>query len=287
MPSAATGDLSVGNYQAVADDVAHTLLDSASSGQTLDNLLPLSADSSGARSSTSSLLDIEAFAARLFVRQQRHEQALATQTETWPCDTGQFVITVDYLDQQTISAGDSVTVSSEQCVIAGEPVTGGIRMELREYTETISGIDARFEVTHHDFGTSALRVDGAASLRLTSDAQGQIMSVQYLGMTSTEGSVQRRWYHGVTISIHANPFSTQLSFGGFHLGANGYYQLQQLQPFDMSLGGPANGVVRVVDAQGDRVMLVLVGNLFRYEFYAAGNPGNVPDAAADGLAFVN
>ena len=283
MPSAATGDFSTANYAGVADDVAHALIDSANSGETLGGLVPQSAGASQATAATGALLDIEAFAARSFIRQHGHEQPLATQTTTQPCDTGHLALTATYADANTFTAGDSVTVTSVGCVLSGAAVTGSIRLVVDQFSETANGASARFSVTHNDFGTPSMRVNGTATLFIAADSTSETITLQFLGMTTTKGSVQHRWYHSVTVS--ANSSGTTLSYGGFHLGPTGYFRLQQLQDFDISNGAPASGVLQVSDAQGDRLKIIAMGDHFRYELYLAGNAGSVPDASAEGLAF--
>ena len=96
-----------------------------------------------------------------------------------------------------------------------------------------------------------------------------------------------RWLRDHSVTVSANSSGTGLSYGGFHLGPNGYYKLQQLQAFDIGSGDPASGVLQVIDAQGDRLKIIAMGDHFRYEFYLAGNTSSVPDASAEGLTFPN
>ena len=287
MPTATTGDFSASTYATAADAAARTLLDSADSTQELGNLQPLSATSSAGNPSAGSLLDIQAYAVRRFIRQHGREQAQAVATENVPCDTGNLVVTFTYANEDAPTRGDKLTITSAGCVISGGAISGSILMTVDQFTDASTGTSARFGVTFNDFGTSTAHVNGAASLQFDANSQREKVTVQFLGMTATRGSAQSRWFHSVTIENTLGGGAV-LSYGGFLLGSNGYYLLNQEQPFvlDVSTGYPASGVLRVSDAQGDYLKIVARGDRFGYEFYVAGNTSGVPNATAEGWTFV-
>ena len=68
---------------------------------------------------------------------------------------------------------------------------------------------------------------------------------------------------------------------------NGFISLQQVTPFVITTGYPAGGLLRITDAQGDRVDISADGTRFHYAYFAAGNNSGAPNATADGPVFLN
>jgi hypothetical protein len=191
------------------------------------------------------------------------ETAQAVNSDTAACDFGgTMTITVnDANNDQKASAGDTLGVSFNQCVLAS-----GMAAANGSFSVTINAVvlDASSDPVALDLSGSfnALRVGNFASLSggfhvwsQTDSATSERMRLSFSGAVSTLGS--ESVVYNVDVVAQSTPgFTTYAIDGG--IGVSGQtYSVVQDTPFTVQAGVdyPTAGALRVKDAAGDALVL--------------------------------
>lgn len=210
---------------------------------------------------------------------------LAVRTETQPCDSGSLLLTINEASAAVNTVGDSVVVTSQNCVIGGQPVSGSLRLVLNAYSENASSASGAIGLTFTGFGVPALTLNGSVAATFSANVSGETLHLAFQGLTATASGTTLQWFHAVDDTYSASSGAETVSFSGF-VGVNGgTVRFDQVTPFVLVGGDPVSGTLQITGANGGRVRIVAGSTRFSYEFYAAGNSGSTPDATAPGLAY--
>lgn len=289
-PQAATADISGANYTDSADGAA------AATTSGLRNLA-LFTDGSVVAGAAAGRATAAAGGAqrlamgKLLSRNQTQTsgraQALAVFSDSEPCsDGGSLLFTFNEADPTTTTPGDSVTVTTQNCVEGGVPVVGGFKLTVSDYAETQTQVRVSFRLALDDFGAPELNFNGTVAIKLLESADTFTVQLAHHGVTASGAATAPvRWYHTVAYALDVGSGSESVSFSGFVGVDGGFVRLDQLSPFVLTAGQPGGGELQISGANGGRVIIVAGATRFDYEFYAAGNTGTVPDAMAPGLEY--
>lgn len=225
-------------------------------------------------------------ASRLFARRDPNRaDTLAVSTQTEPCDSGSLLFTVNEASATTSTVGDTVTVTSQNCVVGGQAVGGSLRLVLNAYSATASSTSGAVGVTFTGFGVPALMLNGSVAAQYTESASGGSVTLSFQGLNATSAAGTLQWFHTVVYTGNASSGTETVVFSGL-IGVNGgSVRFDQIAPFVLVGGDPASGTLQITGANGGRVRIVAGSTRFTYEFYAAGNNGSTPDATAPGLVY--
>lgn len=290
-PSAATADLTASRYAGQADtatqatgaSVAAAALftgdGSIVAAETAGPVRALRFDGKVQRLALHRLLD------RQSAQRSGRARALAVTQRQEPCDSGSLLITLDAAESGD-TVGDTVQVSSQGCVLDGQPVSGSVLATLTAYSESQSGSSGAATVDYSGFGVPELKFDGRVDAQISDDANAFAVTLRYRGLTvSGLLATPLQWFHTAAYRYGYGSGSESIRFSGYAAVAGGYVELQQLVPFALDEGRPTDGTLQLVGANGARVKVHAGATRFGYEYFAAGNTGSVPDATAPGLAY--
>ena len=285
-PSAATANITSADFASQSDGAARSAKSSFSSLSVIlggDVSVNGANDRAQAFQTTTQRLAASVLLAR---RDPNRAFALAVTTQTQPCDTGNLLFTINEASTTANTVGDSVTVTSQSCVVGGQAVSGSLQLVLTAYSETASAASGGLRLSFNSFGVPALTLNGTVAATFNVNASTEALQLTFQGLTATSGGTSLQWFHTVNDTYTASNGTETVSFAGF-VGVNGgYVRFDQVTPFVLNAAGdPVSGVLQITGANGGRVRIVAGSTRFNYEFYAPGNSGSTPDATAAGLAY--
>lgn len=266
-PSAATGDLTLLNYQTEALTLSRLILNSGEAGQSLESGSAASADGSSA----TVLRAVGRATSRLIEKNAGREQALDLHQESDSCSGGGTVeVTVYYQSDRAVSVGDKATLIFKNCIEDGVTLTGGYSVRFTRYDNEHS-YAARVAFVNFSDQTTTFR--GWADLETR--GQGFSATLSYYGLVTTVNGQTSQWFHTVGFMP-----------GGMWLNMNGYvrlgtaiYRLQQIESFyNVMPGYPREGVLRVFDASGDYIDIRALDTRFEYALHLNGSSTPAEDA---------
>ena len=261
-PTAATANVTAGNYAAEGEKLTPVVLNAAAGAQTLEGAFALGGGPANAT--------VHGIVQRVLTQVTQvtsgREQAQKVDEETITCDSGSVEVTYEYDDANAITVGDKVTFVSNGCVIEGTPLTGAYSARFTRFN------------ADYDFALQLAFVnlsDGQVTLHGWADADiiFATTSITYRGLTTTVEGVQSQWFH----TIVTQNAGASLSLEGY-VKLNGVaYFFDQVTPFTVNTisGYPTSGVLRIVDAQGDSLEVTALADRFRFSFYEVGSDTSV------------
>lgn len=289
-PSAATADINSTGYAGTADGAARSTLAGFSS-------LALFTGSGGVVTAAASTraLAFDATVQRLAMgklieRSQTQAadrvKALALTTTTQACDSGSLLFSINEANATAPTPGDSITVTSQNCVVAAQTVSGSVKLTLSTYSATATTSSGTADVVFTGFGIPALSLTGNVGAQFAEDASNLTVKLGYQGLTvAAANAAPVQWFHTVDYSLDLATGSATVAFSGLVGVADGYVRLDQFAPFTLSSGQPSGGTLQLTGANGARVRIIAGTTRFTYAFYAAGNSGTTADATAQGLVY--
>ena len=162
-PPAATGDLSLANYESEALTLSRVILNSGEAGQALESALGVSK----ASSSVTVLHAIQRATSQLIEKNAALELPFKVYEETGSCAGGGSVdFALSYKSDSATSVGDKATFIFNNCVEDGVTLTGGYSVRLTRY-DAEGSYTAR--VAFVNFSDQTTTLHGWADL----DTQGQ------------------------------------------------------------------------------------------------------------------
>lgn len=277
------GDLAATTFGASTDVALDSVVTALDFGGTVEGVLPLDANAARAASTQEAAIALphgrlERLLVRQLLRRSVGAQAQATETFAVACSGGgQLGLTATVASTDSVRAGDRIDVASQGCIENGLSITGTLALVISQFSETASGGSATIALSAGGFGSSALRVNGAATISAVVSTTQATLSVAYLGASATTPLITHTWDHSYVYTFVEATQAETLSFAGIARARGGAtFQLRQDQPFTLTdTGVPSGGRLSFIDKDGDRVEVSADGLGFNYTFYVAGNPNPV------------
>lgn len=292
-----TADLTAGGYAASAD-VAMSQTEDSSALSSIVGMVSVESPASASRELAAARRPVTLLAAaqrravdRLLARTSGaaglRERPQATSTSTVPCDSGDLVLSEVYAREGAATVGDTITVTSNACVVEGETLSGAMVLTLTRLRESSSQVSLSFDMVFDNFGSPSSRLDGAATASGTVTADSATITIAFDGvdvLDETAGALE--WHHRVTWVDDGDGTST-VSFAGLMAAGGGFVSIRQDAPFvlDLNTGQPLSGGLTLTGSSGARVKVVAGTSRYQYQYFAAGNSGTTPDAQSDGLVY--
>lgn len=289
LPPGVTGDLTAGGLPAAGNTAAGTALGSADAVFLFvgaDAVAPLSAGARPlaiARASVQRLTERRATAAAA----DRRVDTLATETFVEPCTGGGNLTYVEtFASAQTVTPGDTLSVTANSCVADGQTFTGSFLITVVSYAPTSTAVQASFTLNFNNFGSTLLRLNGSTAVNSAFTQTSDAVTLRFQGLTATFDGGTIEWRHTVAYSASTTQ-APQVSFSGLVFAGNGFVLLTQVMPFTLNTvtGFPNGGILQLTGANGGRVRLIAGNTRFAYQFFAPGNSGGTPDATAVGRIY--
>ena len=266
------GNLATADFGPTTDLALGSVVTALDFGDEVGGVLPFGANPSSAIALPHGRL--ERLLVRQLLRRSVGAQAQAVTTTAVACSGGgQLGVTSTVATDKRVSVGDRIDVVSQGCIEDGLPISGTLTLLINQFSETTNGGSGVIALSAGAFGSSALRVNGAATIAATVSLAETTLSVAYLGATAQTPTASYAWDHSYLFSYTESTQRELLSFGGLAHARGTTYQLRQDQPFELSeTGVPIGGRLSIIDKDGDRVEISADGQGFNYTFYVAGNP---------------
>lgn len=205
-----------------------------------------------------------------------------TQSFTTPCPGGGSVSSsmVDRDASGDVSVHDRFVTVFHACRIDDETLTGGSEFVIAT-NRTLNGVETtQIEFRFRRLGSDAMRWNGTARAVLRSDLKNgaEQYTVTYQDMDVTRGARAMRWRF--TLATQHPPLGDPTArIDGSLMLEHELVQMVQNDPFVIAPGGrPRTGLLTATDADGDRLEVEAGRRLYRYRYYARGNPGDAPDS---------
>ncbi|WP_157268484.1 hypothetical protein [Azohydromonas aeria] len=278
----ATAGFDASSYRTVAEPAAASLLATVGVAGALDGglstELPLGLDQAAARPDPIALLKrlgVQAAAAR--------EQAKLLEPIDERCEGGGSITgSANVANANVPTAGDTISLTANNCVVDGVVVAGGLDITVRSYRETASSESGSLALNFRSFSAGGATVNGGATLSFSATANQTNVTLGFSNATiANAGSTVTLNY---TTTLAATPIGTTVSVTG-RLAMNGHeYTLSQPIPFGITsdIGLNPGGTLQIQEALGARVRLVAGTDRFTYQYFAASNSGATPDATSVG-----
>ena len=208
--------------------------------------------------------------------------AAHTQSFSMPCPGGGTTTSsmVDRDASGDVSVRDRFVTIFHACRIDDETLTGSSEFVIAA-NRTLNGVETtELEFRFRQFGSDAMRWNGAARAMLRSDLKNgaEQYTVTYQDMAVTRGARAMRWRF--TLATHHPPLGDHTAqIDGSLMLEHELVQIVQNDPFVISPGGkPRMGLLTATDTDGDRLEVEAGRRLYRYRYYARGNRGDTPDS---------
>lgn len=286
-PNAATANIGSADYVATSDAASRSALSSFNSLSLLTgngSVVGASATRAQAFQTTTQRLAV----ARLLARSTAGDDrafTLAVRTVTQPCDSGSLLLTIDEASATANTVGDSITVTSQNCVVSGQPVSGSLRLTLTAYAASQTAASGAVTLAFNAFGVPALSLSGSVAGQFAENANGGTVRLSFQGLSASAGGNSTQWFHTVDYAYSVASGAETVAFSGV-VGVNGgYVRFDQVTPVVLVGGDPVSGVLQITGANGARVRISAGSTRFDYAYFAPGNTGSTPDATASGLAY--
>ncbi|MCW7539893.1 hypothetical protein OOT46_18825 [Aquabacterium sp. A7-Y] len=280
------GDLRAESFIATADTAMETLQSSASLSSLVLSASPATVGTVSRRTARRHpLYALHRLVADPLAGRVARKQAVGSFTdydESY-CDSGRLLIAVEYGSDTGHTVGDHTTVTSDACVVNGNPVVGRITGTLTAFRKgSNNSVQATVNVDFAAFGHGQFRADGRTIVDLSYPENGDSHFVlAYEDFRIGAGPAARTWRHRVTLSYLYQAEATTMSFAGTVLIDGRRYEVSQEQAFELGEEEfPTRGLLRMRDADGDRLEVQAEGSWLSYRLFLARNAGSRPDASA-------
>ena len=287
-PAGPTANITSTDYAASGDSASNATLSGLASLAVLDAGATAGVQSSNSRAEAFNAsvqrLSMQKLVARAKSPTAQRAQALAVSTSSTPCDSGSLLFTFNEASFDTGTPGDTIHISSQNCVMVGEPVAGSLLATLTSFTSSATSESGGLTFVFSNFGVPGLSLNGNANVTFAFEPSTTTVTLVNQGLAVTvDNAAPVQWFH--TVSFVANAAGSSISLSGLAGVSGGTVQFDQLTPFTLSMGQPSSGVLQLTGANGARVKIVAGAANFSYEYFAAGNSSSTPDATSAGLAF--
>jgi ribosomal 50S subunit-recycling heat shock protein len=271
--ASAGSNINASNYQSLGGHGARTVLAMSQGAST--------SSAAGGTSTPSSLPTLVAAQAASFVQGKAvalaaNPRTAAVETETATCPYGGSIVATgnDADNSKTLSAGDTVSVTLNNCKVnASIPAINGSMslkvnaVELDSHKEPIA-LDASGSFTRLSAGGNSLTGNYRLWTRESADRLALRMSFSDMSLTSP----------GAAVLLNTDLYAEVLSTGATtytYSGTAGIggqtYEVSQNGSFSLTGSLPVSGALRLKDAAGNAVELkAKAGALLDIQFYPAG-----------------
>lgn len=206
---------------------------------------------------------------------------LVTEPVSEQCSGGGSITgSARYASGDTLTAGDTATLTANDCVVDGVTIAGGLDITVRSYRETSSSESGSLALNFRGFSAAGTTVNGGATLSFDATSARGNITVGFSNATVTNaGSTVTLNY---TTTLDVAPIGTTVAVAG-GLVMNGHeYTLSQPIPFGVTsdIGLNPGGTLQIQEARGARVRLVAGTDHFTYQYFGPANSGTTPDATS-------
>ena len=265
---AASVPLTTANYDPTGRASAATLVDVQSSSS-VDSLTAYSGTDAPVQTSLGVLQVARLMASLASATVDGRVAPAASQTRNQSCTYGGSLSAtgIDANDNQRLDAGDSFTANFSGCVLeSGHPaLSGGLDFTVKSATysgTTLTGLT--LSATFRSLASGGSTLNGAADISV-SDSSG---SVAYHDASSVRGGKTTVYNFTATTAIAAQ---TTLAVAGQISISGAAYTLSTPTTIVMGNVYPASGLLRVADAAGGRVDVVIRPSDFDVDLYLPGD----------------
>lgn len=277
----ATPGFDASNYRAVAEPAAASLLATVGVAGALDGGLvseaPLALASAATRPDPIALLK------RLGSQAAgTRERAQLVEPVDMPCDGGGSITgsaTVANTDVPT--AGDTINLTANNCVVDGVAIAGGLDITVRSYGSTATSESGSLALNFRGFSAGGTALNGGATLSFDATEARTNVALSFSNATVASAGSSVTLNYTTTLATTASGTAVSVAGG---LAMNGQaYTLTQPVPFGITSSGlNPGGTLQIQEALGARVRIVAGTDRFTYQYFAASNGGTTPDATSVG-----
>lgn len=221
---------------------------------------------------------------------------LAIEQDVQACAAGGTVtVTVDDADNnRLLTTGDTVTFSYADCLGgAGAPaINGGFTMRFNAVVLDTRAQPAAFDatVTMDLLSVASIgSLDGSARLWVSPVIGGLRSFVRYQDMVSVTNTDTGEKVAILNFDVDRTESGTTVLAsinGSLQLGSDTYV-LTQITPFDITTSDPGSGQLRMIDAQGDRLLMTARASVVDVDLFLASNSTSTPDSSIVGTPWAS
>jgi hypothetical protein len=261
-PTSAAAPLTTTNFGNVAGPSAASILTSA---VTTDGVSIIRSSSSGsskpsgkADNSPYGLATLAISSLKLKGKSSDVSVARAVTTDSQACPGGgSLTVSFDDADDNNdLSAGDSLSLSTNNCVIeAGQPAINGsfsLRVNTISYTAAGDIASASLTMNFNNLVSAGNTMNGAVTVAISSAG----ITTTYQNFSNARGSATPAILNFTSAISSAG----QLSINGLITVNNSTYTLSTPTPISFGSFYPVAGILRITDAAGARIDVISNGN---------------------------
>lgn len=221
---------------------------------------------------------------------------LAIEQDVQACPGGGTVtVTVDDADNnRLLTTGDKATFTYADCIEGtGAPaINGGFTMSFNAVVLDTRAEPAAFDatVTMDLLSVAGIgSLDGSARLWVSPVIGGLRSFVRYQDMVSVTNTATGEKVAILNFDVDRTQGDTTAAAsinGSLQLGSD-IYALTQITPFDITTGDPGSGQLRMIDAQGDRLLITARASVVDLDLFLAGNGTATPDSSIVGTPWAS